>query len=75
MAIRKGKVYYQIKWKGYEADQATWQKFEQCVNAKDKIRAYHKEKELYCHKCDFLGASQRAVALHRIRTGHTKLIG
>jgi hypothetical protein len=70
--LKKGQVEYLLKWKGFEANEATWEPWANCVHAKNKIKEFHKDKGLSCPDCDYLGATGKAMIGHRASTGHKK---
>jgi len=39
---RRGKVTYLVKWKGYPLDEATWEPYENLVEAKESLLDFHK---------------------------------
>jgi hypothetical protein len=43
---RNGQQQYLVKWSGYSSIHNTWESIDNLVNAKDKIRDYHKEQHL-----------------------------
>jgi hypothetical protein len=66
-----GAIEYLVKWKGWEASEATWEKWENCTHAANKVRDYHIEKGLACEMCTYLGATHAAVVTHK-RLKHKK---
>ena len=70
--IREGETdtEYLIKWKGFEAVDASWEPLANCVNAKTKIVDFHKEKDLYCYDCGFMGPTHKSVKMHRVKKKH-----
>ena len=40
------------------------------MNARNKIIEFHKDKDLYCPDCDYLGPTIRAVKAHKAKTKH-----
>jgi hypothetical protein len=67
LRVKEGLVEYLVKWKGYEADESTWEPAEHCMNAERKVRDFHRERELDCLNCDYLGPSVKAVKAHRAK--------
>jgi len=41
---RRGKRKYLVKWKGYTAEENTWEKLENLKNAMKKVEEFEKER-------------------------------
>ena len=67
---KEGQIQYLVKWRRCEADEATWEAWENCVNAKNKVKDFHQDKGLDCPDCDYLEPTTRAVRMHKTKTGH-----
>jgi hypothetical protein len=62
--VYKGQRQYKVLWKNYDISEATWEPADSCANANTKVLQFHKEKKLWCSKCNFRAFTKAGIRTH-----------